>query len=76
MKQSNVQKDSEAPGFQLGAVESEQANHQQLINMPIGPPGDIIARLTSQQFMLPRNSENPNAGPSTQMSQNSGTPYG
>jgi hypothetical protein len=50
------------PQFALGATSDEAEMHAQLANTPIGPPGDIVARL-GQQFTLPR------ASPDSEMSQ-------
>lgn len=53
MKPTNPSQTPEDLQFQLGATSDEAAMTRQLINSPIGPPGDIIARL-GQQFQLPR----------------------
>lgn len=68
-KGSDPAQDPEQPQFQLGATADEGYNAAQIAQLPIGGPGDIVARL-GQQFQLPR------ADPDSQIGQNRGTPYG
>ena len=73
LKQTDVTQDPNQPQFPLGASSDEAYDHAQIANAPLGGPGDIVARLQSQQWTLPANHErqdaetsyDPNAGFST-----------
>ena len=61
MKQTDVTQNPQTPQFPLGASSDEAYDHAEIANAPVGAPGDIVARLQSQQWTLPANHENPNA---------------